>query len=191
MSLRPSAAQLPSPPIFRLCLDLNIWCAYALANARKRNENTIQMLVEAVRRGECALGLTQLVISWGLINRLAQVLARKLGFSRLALETVLEEMILTSRLGPDPGDPLIILGGAGVIPLRDQEDVHVLEVAVAGRADVLVTGNLVDFIGYRTEILKPDRIALHRTPDHEVIIARPAEVAAWIRNGAIDLSSGT
>ena len=187
MSPRPSAAQSLSPPIFRLCLDLNVWCAYALANARQRDETTIQLLVEAVRRGECALGLTQLVISWGMINRLAQVLARKLGFSRLALETVLEEVILASRLGPDPSNPLMILGGAGVVPLRDQEDVHVLDVAVAGRANVLVTGNFVDFIGYRTEILKPDRIALHRTPDHEVIIARPAEVAAWIRTGEIDL----
>jgi predicted nucleic acid-binding protein len=37
------------------------------------------------------------------------------------------------------------LGGTGVIALRDVEDLHVLEIAIAGKADFLVTANFKDF----------------------------------------------
>jgi predicted nucleic acid-binding protein len=78
-----------------------------------------------------------------------------------------------------------VLGGTGVLPIRDTEDLHVLEVAVAARAHVLATFNFRDFLSYRRHVLVPGRIALHRTADHEVVIAHPAEVARWVRTGEI------
>lgn len=145
------------------------------------------MLVEAVRRGTCALGPTQLVVSWGMINRLRQVFARKLVFSLLNVDSVVEEIILVARVGPSSQGPLLVIGGSGVVPLDDEEDAHVLEVAVAGRARVLATANFADFVSYRTKVLKPGRVAIHRTAEHEVIVAHPEEVVAWTRMGEIVL----
>lgn len=122
-----------------------------------------------------------------MINRLALVLARELIFTRLDAETVLEEIAVAANVGPASLDPLLVLGGTGVVPLRDEEDAHVLEVAHAGRARILATANFKDFVDYRTEVVNPGRIAIQRTADHEVIIAHPAEAAAWIRTGEIVL----
>lgn len=100
---------------------------------------------------------------------------------------MLADIVAYAQFGPSKDAPFVLLGGTGVVPLRDTEDLHVLEVAVAGRADLLATFDFSDFVSYRTEVLKPGRIARFRTADHEVIIAHPAEIAAWIRIGEITL----
>lgn len=55
------------------------------------------------------------------------------------------------------GAPLIVLGGGGAMPVRGAEDAPVVDVAVAGCADVVVTGNFADFVSYRTDVVRAGR----------------------------------
>lgn len=64
--------------VLRLCLDLNIWCAALLADLKGRQGTSCQCLVEIAQQGLCTLGPAQLIISWGMLNRLRLVLERNL-----------------------------------------------------------------------------------------------------------------
>ena len=143
------------------------------------------MLVDAVRRGYCSLGPTQLVISWGMLNRLRKVWEVDWGVPPHESEVLLSAIAQIAMRGPLAKDPYLLLGGTGVVPLRDSEDAHVLEVAVAGETDLLVTTNFRDFISYRTRVTKPERIAIHATVGGRVLIAHPFTAAEWIRTGKI------
>lgn len=175
------------PAPFRLCLDLNVWCAALLSEARGRSGSATQFLVDVARRGMSEFGPTQVVISWGMIDRLSLVLGRDMGFTHAAVETIAAEIALTAQVGPAELAPLLVLGGAGLVPLRDVEDAHVLEIAFAGRARLLATANFDDFISYRTTVLQRGRIAVYRRFDHEVIIAHPSVAAGWLRTGEMRL----
>ncbi|KYC38258.1 hypothetical protein WA1_38630 [Scytonema hofmannii PCC 7110] len=73
--------------------------------------------------------------------------------------------------------PHLTLGGTGVVMLRDGEDAHVLEAAIAGRAKVLVTGNFKDFISNNdTQVIEMGRYAIHSTPTHTLHIAHPEKM---------------
>ncbi len=77
-------------------------------------------------------------------------------------------------------------GGTGVIGLRDTEDAHVLETAVAGRADFLVTANFKDFIVDRdTKIEIPDRHATYYSAAHSLQIVHPYLMVEWLRIGSL------
>ena len=79
------------------------------------------------------------------------------------------------------------LVGGGVYPLRDEEDRHVLEVAVAGEADLLVTANMADF--ETADVLKVGdgtRIRLYPRPGRAtLVIAHPDQARDWLRAGAL------
>jgi predicted nucleic acid-binding protein len=78
----------------------------------------------------------------------------------------------------------LTLGGTGVIGLRDIEDAHVLETAIAGKADFLVTANFKDFIVDRdTKIEIPDRHAIYYSSAHSLQIVHPYLMLEWIRRG--------
>jgi PIN domain len=171
----------------RLCLDLNIWCAAFLADKSGRTGTAAQELIAIVRRGECALGLTQLVISWGMLTRLRKVLVDDWEVDPSLAEAYTAVITGYARLGPAGVAPYLLLGGTGVMPLRDSEDAHVLEVAMAGLTDVLVTRNFGDFTNYRTDVLVPGRVALHHGVGHDVVIADPRDMLTWVRAGRIDL----
>lgn len=174
------------PQPFRICLDLNVWCAAALSDAAGRTGSATQFLVEQVRRGVTGFGPTQLVVSWGMLNRLGTVLQR-VGFSRASADTILAEIALIAQVGPAELSPLLILGGTGLAPLRDEEDLHVLEVAFTGRAQLLVTANFQDFVSYGTEVLKPGRVGVQKRLRHEVVIAHPHVAVEWVRSGEMQL----
>jgi hypothetical protein len=89
--------------------------------------------------------------------------------------------------GPAGDHPYLLLGGTGVLPLRDAEDRHVLEVAVAGHADVLATANLGDFTGANFEPLGNWTRALLYKPlaAPPLVIAHPDHVATWLRSGIV------
>jgi predicted nucleic acid-binding protein len=65
----------------KICLDLNIWCAALLAERKNRKNTACQTLVKIIRNGECSQGKTELVISWGMLNRLEKVLIKDLKIS--------------------------------------------------------------------------------------------------------------
>jgi hypothetical protein len=167
----------------RLCLDLNVWCAVLLANMRGRTGTASQRLVETVARGTCGLGPTQLVVSWGMLTRLRDVLERKLRVPRTRVDAYLQAIVGYASQGPMGEPPLLLLGGTGVVALRDEEDAHVLESAVAGEADILATANFDDFVNYRSRIVQSGRVAIHDGPRKRMLIAHPVEVATWEREG--------
>ena len=79
----------------------------------------------------------------------------------------------------------LTLGGTGIIALRDVEDLHVLETAIAGKADFLVTANFKDFTLRDTQVKIPDRHAIYRSPAHSIHIVHPYLMVEWLRNGMI------
>jgi predicted nucleic acid-binding protein len=178
------------PQPFRICLDLNIWCAALLSDSAGRSGSATQELVAQVRRGVTGFGPTQLVISWGMLNRLGQVLER-IRFSRAAAETIVAEIALIAQVGPVELSPLVILGGTGLAPLRDLEDQHVLEAAFTGRAQLLVTANFQDFVSYGTEVLQPGRVAVQKRVRQELVIAHPYVAVEWVRTGEMQLGGST
>jgi predicted nucleic acid-binding protein len=158
--------------VLRLCLDLNIWCAALLADKKGRTDTSCQSLVKIVRLGYCSLGQVRLVISWGMF-----VLERDLKVPSTTADAYIETIREYAMLAP-----LITLGGTGVIALRDSEDAHVLETAIAGRANVLVTANFKDFINNRdTQLLSPHRHAIHHSPAHQFHIVHPYLIADWLK----------
>jgi predicted nucleic acid-binding protein len=168
-----------------LCLDLNVWVSAQLANVEKHRNTAAQTLVQVAELGRCALGPTQIVISWGMLTRLRSVFERKLQTGRTDIDVEIQQIATLASLGPAENAPYVLLGGTGVMPLHDEEDAHVLETAVAGDAHVLATANFDDFIWYRSEIVKPGRIAIHEGPRQPLVIAHPFEVVRWTREGRI------
>jgi hypothetical protein len=174
-------------PLIRLCLDLNVWVAAFLGERRERRTGSSAWLVDAVRTGTCAAGPVQLVVSVGMLERLQIVLVRAF---RLApdIATVLTASIETiAAAGPAGDHPYLLLGGTGILPLRDVEDRHVLEVALAGRADVLATANLADFAGAQfAPFGNWNRAMVYQAPAAlPLLIAHPDHVASWLRSGIV------
>lgn len=168
-----------------MCLDLNVYCAHLLGLRKGHTNTAAQTLIGMVRRGECAMGPVQLIISWGMLNRLRKVLEDDLGVPRIEADHFLGAIAGFATLGPASEPPHLTLGGTGIVPLRDAEDAHVLDVAIGGRADLLLTSNFKDFVDDRTDVREPDRIAIHHAPHHSVVIAHPFTAVQWLREGRI------
>ncbi len=170
--------------VWRVCIDLNVLCAAIFADARGRTGTAAQTVLNADRRGDSALREEQLVISWPMLNTLRRVLHARFPLWPEAVEAAVSAIAGLSRTGPHADGPHLLLGG-GLLPLRDAEDAHVMEVAPAGRADLIVTNNFKDFVTYRTDVREPDRIATYSTADAQVVIAQVFTAAAWVRDGRI------
>lgn len=172
------------PALLRLCLDLNVWVADFLGTRRHRRSGSSPWLADAMRSGACSAGPLQLVISLGMLDRLAVVLVREFEVEADVAETLVRAIGSMASFGPAGDHPHAIVGG-GVYPLRDEEDRHVLEVAVAGEADLLVTANMADFEA--ADILKVSdgsRVRLHPRPGRApLIIAHPDLARDWLRAG--------
>jgi predicted nucleic acid-binding protein len=176
--------------ILRICLDLNIWCAALLADHKGRQNTASQSLVEIVRKGSCLSSPVQLVISWGMLNRLQKVLIQDLKVSTQTAELYISTITTYTHLGAIGFSPQLTLGGTGIIPIHDTEDAHVLETAIAGKANILVTANFKDFISKDVKIVISERHAVYQNPDHTFQIAHPYLMMNWLRAGQIpDINS--
>ena len=184
-----SAAGL-TPALLRLCLDLNVWVADFLGTRRGRRGGSSPWLADAVRTGTCQAGLLQLVVSLGMLDRLALVLTREFQVKADAAETLVRAIGGVASFGPAGDHPHALVGG-GVYPLRDEEDRHVLEVAVAGEADLLVTANMADF--ETADVLKVGdgaRIRFYPRPGRAtLVIAHPDQARDWLRSGVAPLAA--
>ena len=171
--------------VIRLCLDLNIWCAALLADFKGRQNTSSQRLVKIVRSGFCSLGNVELVISWGMLERLEKVLIHDLKVEPDVARLYLDAIIGFAQLAPQ-----LTLGGTGILPLDDVEDAHVLETAIAARADILVTANFKDFISTDSRIIVPERHLFYFSPAHQVHIVHPYLMMDWLNTATIpDVSS--
>ncbi len=165
--------------MLRVCLDLNVWCGAFLSRQLGRDDTATLALVEAVRTGRSPRGPVALIVSWGMLDRLAQVLARDLGYTRPDADRLVTLIASYAEDGPS-----LALGGVGVMPIPDAEDRHVLETAWAGEADILVTANLADFIQHDDETVIDGRLYRSRRAGKTMILAHPFEAIAWLRSPA-------
>lgn len=165
--------------MLRLCLDLNIWVAALLADRKGRTNTGSQYLVEIVRSGSSPVGVVNLIISLGMLDELKSVIVEHLGLNIETADAYVSAIEEYAKLGAQ-----LTLGGTGIIGLRDIEDAHVLETAIAGRADFLVTANFKDFIVDRdTKIEIPDRHAVYYSSAHSLQIVHPYLILEWIKRG--------
>jgi len=171
--------------LFKVCLDLNVWCGAFIARRLGRRDTAAMALVEAVRSGRSSRGPVALIVSWGMLERLRIVLARDLGFSGRDAARLVELVASYAKDGPS-----LTLGGVGVIPIHDIEDRHVLETAWAGKADILATANLGDFVQADDELVVAGRVWRLNRGGENMMLAHPFEAASWLREGEWRTSLG-
>jgi len=130
------------------------------------------------------------VVSLGILDRLALVLMREFQVEKEAAETLVRAIGGVASFGLAGDHPHVLVGG-GVYPMRDEEDRHVLEVAVAGKADLLVTATVADF--EMADIVKVGdgtRIQLHPRPAHTtLVIVRPDQASDRLGSGMSPLAA--
>ena len=139
-----------------------------------------QEIVRAVR-GFAGRTPIQLVISWGMLARLEQVLIRDLGFLERDAKGLTDAIAGYAAQGPS-----LTLGGIGVLPILDEEDRHVLETAWAGRAEALVTADFGGFVGADARVIRPERLALAVRGRSNLYIIHPYELAGWLRGAVVN-----
>ena len=167
--------------MLRLCIDLNIWVAALLADCKGRSNTASQYLVELVRSGASPVGEVSLIISLGMLDELRAVIIEHLGLNLDIADAYIFAIEEYAKLGVQ-----LTLGGTGVIALRDTEDLHILETAIAGKADFLVTANFKDFIVRRDTQLKiVNRHAIYHSSAHSLQIVHPYLMVEWLRSGKI------
>jgi len=120
----------------------------------------------------------QLVVSWGMLERLRLVLVAQLRFNATEAAELVDAIASYALTGPS-----LTLGGVGVIPIHDGEDRHVLETAWAGEADALATANRGDFVQVGVEVILAGHLYRLRRGTASLILAHPFEAARWMREG--------
>jgi predicted nucleic acid-binding protein len=156
--------------ILRITVDVNGWVSHYLSLSKARPDSAAQRLVRSVFSGHCRLGPVQPIISHLMLDTLLGVLTR-LGLAEPVAEAARDAVEAAATGGVVPQAPYIVLGG-GVQPVRDAEDGGVLDTAVAGAADLLITNNIDDFLpGPRAGIdAKIIRLGANRKPDAVLVM---------------------
>ena len=78
----------------------------------------------------------------------------------------------------------------GIIALNDNEDAHVLETAIAGRVEAIITRNFDDFAlknSNDTQIITEKEHAIYSTAQHSLHIVQPKLMLKWLTNQQIPL----
>jgi hypothetical protein len=119
-----------------------------------------------------------------MLNRLQTVLVRRVGANEDRAKDFCSLVAKIAEAGAFAESPTLTLGGTGVIALKDEEDAHVLETAIAGNASLLVTRNFKDFLE-KMEVIKTGEIGQIKEAGKEIIVAQPAIAAQWFREGKI------
>jgi predicted nucleic acid-binding protein len=173
----------------RVCLDVNIFVSDFLSGRRGNPGGPSSKIVNMVRDGACALGPLQLVLSWRMLTTLSIVLER-LGEAPGAAWATSELFAAVAEFGPLQEPPTLILGGSGLLPLMDSEDIGVAETAFAGKAGLFITADLDDFEFGPKSALKTKRlmaksnrkpqVLIMENPAGQIVVAVVPELAvAW------------
>ena len=178
--------------VLRLMLDVNVWVNHYLSLSKGRDGSAAQQLVQAAFNGHCRLGVVQPIISHKMLDTLLDVLVR-VGLPERFAEAARNAVEVSATGGVVAQAPYMVLGG--VLPLLDLEDRAVLETAVAGGADMLVTNNMRDFTpgplaDIDAEILRKDPggqadtlIFRHPGSPHGVVITSVPAARSWLCRG--------
>jgi hypothetical protein len=152
--------------------------------------------------------LVQLITSLPLIENLANVLQRRLGYGKASADEkawLLEQYALD---GPMPSHPYLAVGSR-FIPFETErqlrqalehqlkskkaaklfdeieDDRYVLETALAGRADLLVTADVAGFRKGSAVRLMRDDVLLFPVADRTLVIGTPYFAAYWLFQGIV------
>jgi predicted nucleic acid-binding protein len=159
---------LPGTTPLRVCVDLNVLIAAERALRRPSRGSLPERIVEAIEERQIIL-----VISLNMLERLQQRLEDA---AELSPQEAAEGAELYRLLADPPGlatrqQPVIALGSSA----DADEDARVLEAALAGHADFLVTYNIDDFLPACTR---------HPVTGHPqclgVQVIKPADLAVYL-----------
>ena len=194
--------------IIRLAVDINVFVADILSSRPQGRASASTRIVEAVREGRCPAGPVQFVASLPMIENFADVLRRRLGYSRSDADEkawLLEQYALD---GPVPSGPYVSVGSR-YIPFETEEqlrkavetqlrpenaeklfnevqdDRYVLETALAGRADILVTADVGGFRKGSAVRFTRDDVLLFPLADRALVIASPHFASYWLFQGTV------
>ena len=121
-----------------------------------------------------------------MLDRFAPVLRRDFSVEAGTARDLVAAIGAIATAGPAGEDPHIVLGGTGVLPVRDTEDRGVLETAIAGEAQLLATANLGDFKVGRPVSGGGRLCAL--PGGQALLIAHPDGIADVLRKGGQDVA---
>jgi predicted nucleic acid-binding protein len=177
--------------MLRLCLDVNVWVNHYIAAARRPDRvSAAGGLARATFAGSCRIGPIQLVVSHAMLDTLEAVL-RRLPVTAPFAEMARDQVEAAAGNGYLSQPPSVNLGGTAAYPLLDEEDAGILNTAMAGRSDLLVTNNIGDFVRgprARTDTVTlsskggvPDVVRLdHPKLPGGLPIASPFQAAGWL-----------
>jgi len=195
-------------PTIRVALDINVLVADLLAGMRGRRGTAAATLVNMVRRGTCPAGPLQLITSLPVIENYANVLRRHFDYDAADADEkawILQQYALE---GPAPNAPYVTVG-AGYIPFETEEELrrsivahasrkdtdklfheiqddrYVLETALAGRADILATGDMQGFAKGPAVSFQRDDVILFPFAGRDLVIATPQFVVHWLSQGIV------
>lgn len=185
---------------FRLCVDLNIWIKQYLANTAGRRGTVSQRIVQAVEDGRSGIGPIQLIVSHTMLTRLQGVLMRQGANAETAMRFT-HDIASMALMGPAGEFPRMVFGG-GVEPTRegmpqvynpyateavappyDPEDGRVLDAALSGGAQALVTSNFRDFKHHNDDAVVRDRVHVRKSAHGDLWIVQPEEMMDWLATG--------
>lgn len=194
--------------VLRLSLDLNVLYQNQKARDLGIRGTAARMLVDAIRDGTCPAGPVQLVTSVPVIENWADVLRRRFGFTPDEAREKADLLYDYAREGPLPEGPRVVVG-AGHVPFGSEhqvqesirthllpgnadklfdelaDDRNVLLSALAGRADILATSDTDLFTKGDAIVLERKDVVLHPFGGRTLVVANPAFVAYWLRQGII------
>ena len=194
--------------VVRLAVDINVFIGEILSERYGRRGSTSTVLVEFVRDGRCPAGPLQLITSLPIIENFANVLRRKFGYDAQAADQKAWLLEAYALEGPAPSRPLLNVGG-GYIPFESEaqmrqsiaaqarqtdtdklfdelrDDRFVLETALAGRADILVTCDVADFVRGPAIRFQRTDVVLFPFAGRTVVIGTPSFAVYWLRQGIV------
>jgi len=175
--------------VLRLCLDPHILVSHVRSTRRGRRrplghssvwKSAARELVGIVQFGGSEVAAVQLVLSLDQLDEFSDAL-RKAHFPEPVVRDISEDYMELASIGPLHENPHLILGGTGVLPAPGKPR-RSLEIALAGRAHVLATEAITQYITDDAVVLENGEVLIHDAPDWSLVIATPQRVAGWIRD---------
>jgi predicted nucleic acid-binding protein len=180
--------------VLRITYDVNVWVAHFLSLSKGRQGTAAQRMIRSAFAGHCRLGPVQPIVSHEILDTMQAVLIR-CSLTEAAADAARNAVEDAAAGGIVSQPPYMVLGG-GVQPMIDTEDGGVLDTAVAGAADMLITSNLRDFAPGPRSAIDAGIVRLDADGDADVVLFRHGRLAhglviaslfaatAWLLDGA-------
>jgi predicted nucleic acid-binding protein len=178
----------------RIVVDVNVWVAHALAAYfGKSTRSAASRIIDIVRSAKMGGRPAQVVVSLEMVDNIERVLVQ-LGLNNRAAHDVATAAADLAKAGPEQQDAHLLLSGRDELGISSREDAGVLALAVAAKANLLITSNLKHFVTNDGDVIETQIIragtgtrqlftVLHeRSDDVSLVIAHPVDVLDWLRD---------